>query len=148
MKAHTYVCMYSIVYINESLCWTPELTQHCKLTIIFKKFYWSVVDLYCCISFGCTAKWINHTYTHTHSFLDSHIGHYWRRAWQPTPVFLPEESCGQRSLVGYSLWGHRVRYNWTDLAHMQSSLQNTECSSVCYMVGLHWLKVKVKTIKH
>ena len=24
------------------------------------------------------------------------------RKWQPTPVFLPEESHGQRSLVGYS----------------------------------------------
>jgi len=24
----------------------------------------------------------------------------WRRAWQPTPVFLPGESQGQRSLVG------------------------------------------------
>ena len=27
----------------------------------------------------------------------------WRRAGQPTPVFLPGESHGQRSLVGYSL---------------------------------------------
>ena len=27
----------------------------------------------------------------------------WRRAWQPTPVFLPGESHGQRNLVGYSL---------------------------------------------
>ena len=26
----------------------------------------------------------------------------WRRAWQPTPVFLPGESHGQRSLAGYS----------------------------------------------
>ena len=26
----------------------------------------------------------------------------WRRAGQPTPVFLPGESHGQRSLVGYS----------------------------------------------
>ena len=26
----------------------------------------------------------------------------WRRAWQHTPVFLPGESHGQRSLVGYS----------------------------------------------
>ena len=26
----------------------------------------------------------------------------WKRAWQPTPVFLPGESPGQRSLVGYS----------------------------------------------
>ena len=25
----------------------------------------------------------------------------------PTPVFLPEESYGQRSLAGYSLWGHK-----------------------------------------
>ena len=29
----------------------------------------------------------------------------WRRAWQPTPVFLPGESHGQRSLADYSLWG-------------------------------------------
>ena len=29
----------------------------------------------------------------------------WRRAWQPTPVFLPGESNGQRSLEGYSPWG-------------------------------------------
>jgi len=27
----------------------------------------------------------------------------WRRPWQPTPVFLPGESNGQRSLAGYSL---------------------------------------------
>ena len=29
----------------------------------------------------------------------------WRRKWQPTPVFLPEKSHGQRSLAGYSPWG-------------------------------------------
>ena len=28
----------------------------------------------------------------------------WRREWQPTPVFLPEESHGQRSLLSYSPW--------------------------------------------
>ena len=31
----------------------------------------------------------------------------WRRAWQPTPVFLPGKSHGQRSLAGYSPWGHK-----------------------------------------
>ena len=31
----------------------------------------------------------------------------WRRKWQPTPVFLPRECYGQRSLVGYSPWGHK-----------------------------------------
>ena len=28
----------------------------------------------------------------------------WTKAWQPTPVFLPGESHGQRSLLGYSPW--------------------------------------------
>ena len=31
----------------------------------------------------------------------------WRRAWQPTPAFLPGQFHGQRSLAGYSPWGHR-----------------------------------------
>ena len=31
----------------------------------------------------------------------------WRREWQPTPVFLPGKSHGQRSLAGYSLWGYK-----------------------------------------
>ena len=36
-----------------------------------------------------------------------------RRKWQPTPVFLPGELHGQRSLVGYSAWYLRVRHDWT-----------------------------------
>ena len=35
----------------------------------------------------------------------------WERKWQPTPVFLPGKSHGQRSLAGYSPWGHRVGHN-------------------------------------
>ena len=31
----------------------------------------------------------------------------WRRKWQLTAVLLPEKSHGQRSLVGYSPWGHK-----------------------------------------
>ena len=34
----------------------------------------------------------------------------WRREWQPTLVFLPGKSHGQRSLVGYSSWGPK---SWT-----------------------------------
>ena len=38
--------------------------------------------------------------------LDLWVGKFpWRRAWQPTPVFLPGKSHGQRSLAGYSPWG-------------------------------------------
>ena len=31
----------------------------------------------------------------------------WKRKWQPSPVFLPGESHGQRSLAGYDPQGHR-----------------------------------------
>ena len=31
----------------------------------------------------------------------------WRRKWQPSPVFLPGESHGQRTLVGYGPWGSK-----------------------------------------
>ena len=31
----------------------------------------------------------------------------WRRKWQFTPVLLPRKFHGQRSLVGYSPWGHK-----------------------------------------
>ena len=32
------------------------------------------------------------------------------KEWQPTPVFLPGESQGQRSLVGCRLWGRTELY--------------------------------------
>ena len=41
----------------------------------------------------------------------------WKRAWQPTPVFLTGESHGQRSLWGYSPWGsQRVGHDCSDWA--------------------------------
>ena len=40
--------------------------------------------------------------------LDPWVGKIpWRRKWQPTPVFLPGKSHGQRSLVGCSSWGRK-----------------------------------------
>ena len=42
----------------------------------------------------------------------------WRRKWQPTSVFLPGEFHGQRSLVGYGPWGHKVGH---DLATQQQA---------------------------
>ena len=31
----------------------------------------------------------------------------WRRKWQPTPVFLPGKFHRERSMAGYSPWGHK-----------------------------------------
>ena len=38
----------------------------------------------------------------------------WRKRWQLTPVFLSRKFHGQRSLVGYHPWGHRVRHDWSN----------------------------------
>ena len=38
---------------------------------------------------------------------------HWRRTWKPTPLFLPGESQGQGSLVGFHLWG-RTESDTTD----------------------------------
>ena len=43
----------------------------------------------------------------------------WRREWLPTSVFLPGESYGQRSLVGYSLWGCKELDTNERLTHAQ-----------------------------
>ena len=45
----------------------------------------------------------------------------WRRKWQPTPVFLPGESHGQRSLVCYSPWGLKE----SDMTEHTHTKQNT-----------------------
>ena len=41
----------------------------------------------------------------------------WRRKWQPTLVFLPGQSHGQRSLVDYSPWGGKELVTPEQLVH-------------------------------
>ena len=48
----------------------------------------------------------------------------WRKKWQPTPVVLPGESHGQRTLVGYSSWGlKRVRQDLATTEQQQNCLK-------------------------
>jgi len=55
----------------------------------------------------------------------------WRRPWQLTPVFLPGESHGQKSLRGYSPWGQRVGHDWSNLA----------CTYLLGLNSLSWSRV-------
>ena len=45
----------------------------------------------------------------------------WRRKWQPTPVFLPGESHGQRSLEGYCPWDHQELDKTEQVTHTHST---------------------------
>ena len=65
----------------------------------------------------------------------------WRRKWQPIPVCLPGKSHGQRSLVGYSLWGHKesdateqVTIDWVTYNKYISQVWDRDAS----LVGLWW----------
>ena len=53
---------------------------------------------------------------------------HWRRKWQPTPVFLPGESQGQGSLVGFCLWG-RTESDTTEVTQQQQQQHLTEVLS-------------------
>ena len=76
----------------------------------------------------------------------------WRRAWQPTPVFLPGKSHGPRSLVGYSPWGWRVREDWSDLVPMNvynwiTLLYSRKSHSIVNQLYYKKIKFKQKTTK-
>ena len=55
----------------------------------------------------------------------------WGRAWHPTPVFLPEEPHGQRSLAGYSPWGRKESDTTavTEHTHYADIIQTLEMGS-------------------
>ena len=58
----------------------------------------------------------------------------WRRKWQPTPVFLPRESYGQRSLVGYSL--DCKEWDMTEHAHSEWNARYTERWEITLAAGM------------
>ena len=67
----------------------------------------------------------------------------WKRKWQPTPVFLPGKSHGQRSLAGHSPWGPqksqtRTTAQW--LAHSRHRVNGScyqQSREVCLHLGRH-----------
>ena len=63
----------------------------------------------------------------------------WRGAWQPTPVLLPGEFHGWRSLESYSPWGHkRVRHDWaTNTFTFRGSSERKPWGHCCF----RWPKV-------
>ena len=57
---------------------------------------------------GCQVAWLEwKTLSGSLNGVNSKLtSGFWRRQWHPTPVFLPGESQGWGSLVGFRLWGH------------------------------------------
>ena len=69
---------------------------------------------------------------------------HWKRKWQPTPVFLPEESQGQEPGGLLSMGSHRVGYDWSDLAAAAVELYRNLllwwwfCCCSYFVIALFW----------
>ena len=66
---------------------------------------------------------------------------HWRKKWQPTPVFLPGESQGRRSLVGCRLWGG------TESDTTEATLQQ-EGKCYCLVRIWGWQRTQCENSKH
>ena len=66
--------------------------------------------------------------------------------WQPSPVFLPGKSKGQRNLVGYSPWGHRFIHDWSYThTHTHTYTHKPSCTKLTWVAHLKlFAKVKAK----
>ena len=71
----------------------------------------------------------------------------WRRQWQPTPVFLPKMSYGERSLVGYHPWG--CKRVGRDLTTQQKTpwIIYVMCLAQCQTEDWHLMKWLLKKKK-
>ena len=63
---------------------------------------------------------------------------FWRRKWQPTPVFWPGESHGQRRLAGYSLRGRKSQTSLSDYAHTHTLNDGKALRCLHWMRGRIW----------
>ena len=61
----------------------------------------------------------------------------WRREWQPTPVFLPGEFHGQRSLVGYSPQGHKELDTTVQLTHTSKTKKGRVFLNYFFLIILY-----------
>ena len=102
--SRVHICSYSFTFFEICTLWHYKISFFALLNTFF---------------FG-----LNPTLYNIQIFLENNFICFWggrgRRKWQPTLVFLPRESWGERSLVGCRLWRHTVRHDWSDLACMHA----------------------------
>ena len=130
VKAFAVVLSHDRLALNQTLLEPPLLTSpstppHCPEIPLTRRGCSSGDQSQPC-SAGCVVlSWL-------HAFWGLYVLMNWRRKWQPTPVFLPVESHGQRSLVGCSPWG-RTESDTTEATRQQHVLRSE-------MRGLGWTR--------
>ena len=116
--SHPYMATEKTIHHSTHLCWHCDVSaskcsvQFCQNFPSKKQASLNFVVIIVHSDYGTQEKKIYHS-SHLFSIicyemkgLDGMMLVFWMREWQSTPVFLPGELGGQRSLVGYSWWGH------------------------------------------
>ena len=114
--------MYSFSYL-EPVCLVP----HKSLVLIS---YYVLITSRLSLDFPC--DWDSKEST-CNGFIPWVGKILWRRAWQPFPVFLPGELPWQRSLAGYSPWGHKELD--------KTELLSTHTQAVLNWISRAWLSI-------
>ena len=71
----------------------------------------------------------------------------WGRKWQPTPVFLPDKSHGQRNLAGYSPWGHKESDKTKQLSkHAPTSVEGTQVKVISLPLMPNLVSISFETL--
>ena len=78
----------------------------------------------------------------------------WSRKRQPTLVFLPEESHGQRSLAGHSAWDHKesdtnvhLSRTWPTATTRRAWWANKDAANTLRVIGIKWQRWYAVNIK-
>ena len=115
-KKEPWLCEY-LPGARNHLIHDPGLPYSCLENPMDRGAWWAAVH-------GVAKSWTrlsDFTFTFMH----------WKRKWQPTPVFLPGESQGWRSLVGCRLWG-RTESDTMQLSSSSSSIKSSrKCKECC-----------------
>ena len=87
---------------------------------------------------GDGAAIVREAFKYIHYHIDVYICIYvytyiWRRKWQPTPVFLPGKSHGQRGQVGYSRWDLKE----SDMTEQLNTHAHTHMCVCVYHICVH-----------
>ena len=93
---------------------------HLKRSYVQKQPHSETLGVRALIGISLVAQTVKCLPTMWETWVRSWVGKIlWRRQWHPTPVLLPGESHGRRSLVGYSPWDHK-ELDTTERLHFTS----------------------------
>ena len=132
MRSRSFTCVIQMLPLKEIGNWMQTFKTTSALLWVPLKTYSENKDLNVSSLFWGFPKWFRGKEStcqcRRHGFNPWAGKTPWGRKWQPTPVFLPGKSHGQKNLGDYSPWRCRVRHDWAtkqqEEPYLEGNLEN------------------------